>query len=64
MRVMRSAWAPIGYRKSAVVCQDDVGYFVRYAQNMKPYFITESKRYKRLSTANKKADKWCAGDAE
>jgi len=31
--------------------------FVRYAQTMKT--VGESKRYKRVSTAHKKAEQWC-----
>jgi len=54
MKVLRSIWAPYGTRKSATVCKDDQGYFVRYAHNMKIFI--ESKRYKRVSTAHKKAE--------
>lgn len=57
MNVLRSVWAPSGIRKSATVCEDDQGYFVRYAQTMKT--VGESKRYKRVSTAHKKAEQWC-----
>ena len=57
MKVLRSVWAPYGTRKGATVCEDDQGYFVRYAYTMKT--VGESKRYKRLSTAYKKAEQWC-----
>lgn len=57
VKVLRSVWAPSGIRKGATVCEDDQGYFVRYAHNMKVF--TESKRYKRVSTAHKKAERWC-----
>ena len=57
MKVLRSVWAPYGTRKGAIVCEDDQGYFVRYAHTMKT--VGESKRYKRLSTAYKKAEQWC-----
>jgi len=62
MKVLRSIWAPYGTRKSATVCEDDQGYFVRYAHNMKIFI--ESKRYKRVSTAHKKAERWCEGNKE
>ena len=62
MKVLRSVWAPYGTRKSATVCEDDHGYFVRYAHTMKT--VSESKRYKRVSTAYKKAEQWCKGNAE
>jgi len=57
MKVLWSVWAPSGIRKGATVCEDDQGYFVRYAQTMKT--VGESKRYKRVSTAHKKAEQWC-----
>ena len=57
MNILRSVWAPYGIRKSAAVCEDNQGYFVRYSHNMKT--VSESKRYKRVSTANKKAEQWC-----
>ena len=60
MKVVRSVWAPYGIRKSAAVCEDEQGYFVRYAHNMKT--VIESKRYKRLSTALKKSELWCEGN--
>ena len=62
MKVLRSFWAPPGTRKSATVCEDDQGYFVRYAYIMKT--VSESKRYKRVSTAYKKAEQWCKGNDE
>lgn len=62
MKVLRSVWAPHGIRKGATVCEDDQGYFVRYAHTMKT--VGESKRYKRLSTAYKKAEQWCEGNDE
>ena len=62
MKVLRSVWAPYGTRKGATVCEDDQGYFVRYAHTMKT--VGESKRYKRVSTAYKKAEQWCEGNEE
>ncbi len=62
MNVLRSVWAQYGIRKGATVCEDDQGYFVRYAYTMKT--VGESKRYKRLSTAYKKAERWCKGNDE
>ena len=59
MNVLRSVWAPYDTRKSAAVWVDDQGYFVRYSHNMKT--VSESKRYKRVSTAHKKAEQWCEG---
>ena len=41
MNVLRSVWAPYGIRKSAAVCEDNQGYFVRYSHNMKT--VSESK---------------------
>ena len=60
MKVLRSVWAQYGIRKGATVCEDDQGYFVRYAHTMKT--VGESKRYKRVSTAYKKAKQWCEGN--
>ena len=62
MKVLRSVWGTSGTRKGATVCEDDQGYFVRYAHTMKT--VSESKRYKRVSTAYKKAEQWCEGNDE
>jgi len=62
MKVLRSFWGPPGTRKGATVCEDDQGYFVRYAYTMKT--VGESKRYKRVSTAYRKAEQWCGGNKE
>jgi len=62
MKVLRSVWAPSGFRKGATVCEDEHGYFVRYAHAMKT--VGESKRYKRVSTAYRKAEQWCGGNKE
>ena len=57
MIVIKAYWGLSGSRKGATVCKDEQGYYVRYASFMK--VVDESKRYKKLSTAEKKAAQYC-----
>jgi|LauGreDrversion4_2_1035121.scaffolds.fasta_scaffold1897035_1 hypothetical protein len=57
MIVIKAYWGLSGSRKGATVCKDEHGYYVRYASLMK--VVSESKRYKKLSTADKKAEQYC-----